>query len=207
MERGAHDIIIHAVPAGRDAGLRPAFSSFAVILAALVAILPVSTVEAHAKKRPAPAVEDVVEDTDTGVAPGSKSLLDESFNAANRNACTILVGGAGTMVANASRDALSSEFPGGIPGTAMIITTNASYSLFYEAPESFALQPSGFSGTAMFKGTVSGNGATDFLNVAAGQGVRLKRGTTNVAASLTASMQGNSFASGQYTTMAVLRCE
>ncbi len=187
--------------------MRPALSAFSLLLAASFGIIPVSTVEAHAKKRPAPVIEEVLEDTETKVAPGSKSLVDEEILAANPNSCTILIGGAGTLVANASRDALSSEFPGGIPGTAMIMTANSSYSLFYEAPDSFALQPSAFSGTAMFKGTVSGNGATNFLNIAAGQGIRLKRGTTNVVASLTASMQGSSFASGQYSTTAVLRCE
>lgn len=206
MNKGAHDIVVHATPAGRGAFVRPALSSLVLFLTAGFAIVPLSTVEALAKKLPAPS-EETLEDTDTKDVSRPRSLLDEDMVAAKLNSCTILVGGAGTLVANASRDALSSDFPGGIPGTAMIITTNASFSFFYEAPDSFALQPSSFSGTAMFKGTVSGNGATDFMNVAAGQGIRLKRGTTNVAASLTASMQGSAFASGQYTTMAVLRCE
>ncbi|MCB1382299.1 MAG: hypothetical protein KDJ73_05095 [Notoacmeibacter sp.] len=191
-----------AFPHGWSALALPAAKSClqALVLGAMVFA---SAGQAQAKRlKPVLPPEDVVP------APGDISLVEEAIIAAAKGqSCTILIGGAGTLAADGSRSTLSSEVPGGIPGTALVSTTNASFSLFYDVPSAFALAPSAFSGVVLFNGNLSGNGATNFLNIASGSQVNLKRGDTNVSVNLSATVQGAAFASGQYATEGVLRCE
>ena len=189
---------------GWSATQRPARNLFVLsILAAGLVLVQAET--ADAKRRQILPEMPLEEETRT---KGELSLVDEAIaEAAKGQSCTIVIGGAGTLAPDAGREVLSSEIPGGIPGTALVSATNSSYSLFYDIPSAFALAPAGFNHMVAFKGNLSGNGATNFMNIVAGQQIRLKKGDTNVSVNLSAAVQGASFASGQYSTEAVLRCE
>ncbi|MFP1633221.1 hypothetical protein ACLB6G_15935 [Zhengella sp. ZM62] len=171
--------------------------AFARVMSVLALLLSVTTgnaaeTDAEGKHRPLP------------------SLLDEEFlpPAASRNhSCTIIIGAPGAMAPSIGRDRMSSKLIGGYPGRAQVLATNSSYRLSYDVPAGFALMPSGNSAAISFTGSFSGNGATDFLDFPASQEVRIKRGTTEVSLDLTATMNGSTFASGDYRAEAVLRCE
>lgn len=151
----------------------------------------------------------------TGIAgsPGRAESLDEAFAtdiAAARggnNYCEIIVTRNGTIAPNVGASVLSSSGAGGLSGTAQITTTNASFSLVAETPAGFALGPVGGSQDVVFAASVSGSGATTFLQQPGNVPVRLKRGTTQVDAGLTASRLAGAFPAGHYRADLVLRCE
>ncbi|MEX0347313.1 MAG: hypothetical protein AB3N20_20495 [Rhizobiaceae bacterium] len=136
----------------------------------------------------------------------STSALIERAAAANKHFCMVVVGNPGALAPAIGNVALSSKVAGGYSGTAQITTTNASYSAFLEAPVAFVASPN-LNGPVTFSGEFSGNGATNFATILSPGNVRLKRGTTNISADLTATIQGSSFASGHYAAQLVLRCE
>ena len=136
----------------------------------------------------------------------STSALIERAAAANKHICMVVVGNAGALAPAIGNVALSSKVAGGYSGTAQITTTNGSFSAALEAPVAFVSSPN-LNGPVTFSGEFSGNGATNFATVVSPGNVRLKRGTTNISADLTATIQGSSFASGHYTAQLVLRCE
>lgn len=136
----------------------------------------------------------------------SAAALIDKAAAANKHICMVVVGNAGALAPAIGNVALSSKVAGGYSGTAQITTTNASFSAFLEAPVAFVSSPN-LSGPVTFSGEFSGNGATNFATIMSPGSARLKRGTTNISADLTATIQGSSFASGHYTAQLVLRCE
>lgn len=151
---------------------------------------------------------DLARDDIVQAGPVPLSDSDFPFGLPDRHqSCTIMVGAPGAMAAGIGRDQLSSTLIGGRPGTATVTATNSSYTMTYEAPAVFSSMPAGNNGAIAFSGRSSGNGATDFMNVPAGDAVRIKRGTTSVTLDLSATINGSTFVSGDYRAEAVLRCE
>lgn len=134
------------------------------------------------------------------------SILIENAAANNRHFCMVIVGNPGSLAPAIGNVALSSKVAGGLAGSAQIIATNSSFSADIDAPLSFSNSPN-LSGPVTFEAEFSGNGATSFSAVPASGDVRIKRGTTNITADLTATIQGASFVAGQYQAELVLRCE
>ena len=128
-------------------------------------------------------------------------------NGRDANSCIILIGSAGVIEASLDMQNLSSEVMGGRAATATVQASNGSFRLVYDAPQGFLTQPSGPVPPVTFSGTLRANGATQVDGLGVGRPVKLKRGTTQVELSLTASAHGNTFPAGQFATETTLRCE
>lgn len=127
--------------------------------------------------------------------------------AGGNNYCEIVVTRNGTIAPNVGATVLSSDGVGGLSGAAQVTATNSSFSLVAEAPSGFAIGPAGASQDVIFAATVSGSGATSFLQEPGNVPIRLKRGTTQVEAGLRASRLAGAFPAGHYRADLVLRCE
>ena len=136
---------------------------------------------------------------------GAENLIEWAA-AANKHFCMVVVGNPGTIAPAIGNVSLSSKVAGGYSGTADITTTNSSYRASVVAPAGFVTSPN-LDGPVTFLAEFSGTGATNFFNVPSLTEVKLKRGTTNIKADLTANIQGAAFASGHYQAEVMLRCE
>lgn len=121
--------------------------------------------------------------------------------------CSIVIGSPGVLMASLDMLSLSSDVMGGRAGRATLTTTNASFSVVYDAPVAFHAMPSGNVPPTVFAGKLQAKGATTLFDHPAGTPAKLKRGVTEIDVSLTASAQGGTYPAGHYATEAVLRCE
>jgi hypothetical protein len=127
--------------------------------------------------------------------------------AANKQACTIIVGDEGILKPSVDLTALSSKGIGGRAGEATITATNSSYSVVVESPYGFTMAPPDGAANTIFDATISGRGATDFFEVSDQIPVRIKRGTTALSINLTATKLAGNFTSGNYRAETTIRCE
>ncbi len=130
-----------------------------------------------------------------------------SASAADKQACTIILGDEGLLKPSVDLTALSSNGFGGRPAEATITATNSSYSVVVETPFGFTIAPPDGAANTIFDATVSGRGATDFLEIPDQIPIRIKRGTTALAINLTATKLAGSFSSGNYRAETTIRCE
>lgn len=130
-----------------------------------------------------------------------------SAGAANKQACTIILGDEGVLKPSVDLTALSSSGIGGRPAEATITATNSSYSIVVESPFAFSIAPPDGAANTIFDATISGRGATDFFEVPDQVPIRIKRGTTALSINLTATKLAGNFTSGDYRAETTVRCE
>ncbi len=124
-----------------------------------------------------------------------------------RQYCQIVVTQSGTLTTNAGLTELSSKQPGGAQGLAEITTTNGSYWVSVDAPTTFSSMPTSGDTGVSFATSYSLSGATTAPETAGTVTTKAKKGVTDVAVDFVASRAGSIFPAGNYTGVAVLRCE
>ncbi|MCR4267813.1 hypothetical protein [Nitratireductor sp. ZSWI3] len=129
------------------------------------------------------------------------------FNGTILSTCLITIGTPGTLAANADFTELSSEAPGGISGTATILTTGIGYNLSTSAPAAFTSAPAGGDDAVVFASSYSASGVTSLLDVVGTVTSPLGLGLTNVDVDLTATKSSGNFPAGSYTAQVTVTCE
>ncbi|MCB1423543.1 MAG: hypothetical protein KDJ69_13985 [Nitratireductor sp.] len=126
------------------------------------------------------------------------------------NSCSIVVGAPGTITPNADSTQLSSKNAGGQQGVADIYSIHR-YDISVSSPDFFTNAPSGGNDNATFTTTFSGESlhrGRTFSERPGDSPVRLRNGysITRVFVDLEAD-RTDSFPSGNYTAVAIVRCE
>ncbi len=143
-------------------------------------------------------------------ATGGSGTLHFGGNITYSNACAIVVGAPGTITPNADSTKLSSKNAGGQQGVADIYSIRR-YRISVSSPDFFTNAPSGGNDTTTFTTTFSGESlyrGRDFAERPGDNSVRLRRGysITRVYVDLEAE-RPDSFPSGDYTAVTIVRCE
>ncbi len=133
--------------------------------------------------------------------------VSDEARAANKHACTIIIGDEGILKPSVDLTVLSSKGTGGRAAEVTITATNSSYSMVVESPFGFTYAPPDAAANTIFNTTVSGRGATDFFEIPEREPVRIKRGTTSITIDLTATKLAGNFTSGDYRAETTIRCE
>lgn len=124
-----------------------------------------------------------------------------------RHYCQIVLTQQGTMAVDSGATVLGSKEPGGSAATAEITTTRGSYSVSLDAPTTFDAMPTGGDTGVTFATNYSMTGATTSPEVPGTTSTKAKKGLTSVTMDLTATRSAGVYPAGNYSGVAVLRCE
>lgn len=128
------------------------------------------------------------------------------FNGTVTHTCTITVGPAGALAADASFQTLSSSIGSGSAGTASIVATGNGFNISVDAPT--LSKPAADTTSETLASSYSTSGATSVSGADTDPANNLSNGTTNVSINMSATKSGSDvFEAGAYTGTVVLRCE
>ena len=140
----------------------------------------------------------------------SSGTIHFGGNITYSNSCAIVVGAPGTITPNPDSTQLSSKNAGGQQGVADIYSIHR-YDISVSSPDFFTNAPAGGNDNTTFTATFSGESlhrGRTFSERPGDSPVRLRNGysITRVFVDLEADRTG-SFPSGEYTAVAIVRCE
>ena len=144
------------------------------------------------------------------IASPSSGTIHFGGNITYSNSCSIVVGAPGIISPNPDSTQLSSKNAGGKQGVADIYSIH-SYDISVSSPDFFTNAPAGGNGNTTFTTTFSGESlhrGRTFSERPGESPVRLRNGysITRVYVDLEAD-RPDSFPSGSYTAVAIVRCE
>ena len=181
---------------------RHGFSKAVSVAFCLLSIVPLPAGAQDAAQTTAQTADEIIEEALEGT-----NALEEDFRRPKNNYCQIILGGEGVLREVPGLLELSSKSAGGRPGSAQIMTSNASFRVSIDAPLGFHTSPRDGNNGVVMAASYSGNGASNFSETPGDIQHKLKKGITNIEAHLVAHRNGEPFPAGNYAAVLTLRCE
>ena len=136
-----------------------------------------------------------------------ETFLEKDYRQPKNNYCQIVLGNEGVLREVPGLFELSSKSAGGRPGSAQVMTSNASFRVSIDTPLGFHSAPRDGNNGVVMAASYSGHGASNFSETPGSIQHKLKKGLTNIEAHLVAHRNGEPFPAGNYAAVLTLRCE
>ena len=188
-------------PQGIVAYKRSSRHGFIATMAAALCLAAATPFTVQAQETPQTA-DEIIEEALEG-----ETFLEKDYRQPKNNYCQIVLGNEGVLREVPGLFELSSKSAGGRPGSAQVMTSNASFRVSIDTPLGFHSAPKDGNNGVVMAASYSGHGASNFSETPGSIQHKLKKGLTNIEAHLVAHRNGEPFPAGNYAAVLTLRCE